>query len=101
MTFGLAEMEKYLSKEMKSTYDLPNYVFKEVPKIIVRGMEEALRRGDKVRLERICILEPIVKKERFGRNPVNGEKIFIPEHKGLKYKTSDDIINKLNEAESA
>ena len=50
------------------------------------SVENALGKGEKVKLNNYLTLDPTVRKGRNGRNPQNGEPIVIPDSNFVKVK---------------
>jgi len=66
------------------------------------SVEKALGKGEKVKLNNYLTLDPTVRKSRNGRNPQNGEPIFIPASNFVKVKIGkkwDDAVAGIEIAE--
>jgi nucleoid DNA-binding protein len=96
MTYGLLEMEKHLVATIQKEHDVPGWLMRHIPRMICDGIQEALCRGEKVRLERIGTIETKLRKERHGRNPKTGETLRIPVRMGAKFRASKDLVNSMN-----
>ncbi len=59
---------------------------------------EALQNGEKVKMVRFGILEPIVRQARRGISPVSGEPIEIPEKHTVVFKPSKTLKGIINGA---
>jgi nucleoid DNA-binding protein len=97
-TFSIAEMEKYLISRFseKTNVDFPTWIFKDIPRVICEGIRERILNGDKIRIERVGVIEPCDKRPRVGRNPRSGETVRIPAKKGVRLKVSDELVRELN-----
>ncbi len=77
----------------------PNFLKKDLLKlteIILKQIEIALQRNERVELRDIFTLETKVQKARIGRNPKTNERIKIPEKKTIRFKMSKKWFNSIN-----
>ena len=77
----------------------PNFLKKDLLKlteIILKQIEIALQRNERVELRDIFTLETKVQKARIGRNPKTNERIKIPEKKTIRFKMSKKWVNSIN-----
>jgi len=58
----------------------------EIVEAIFKTVKTSLRDGRTVRIKNFGTFEVTSRPGRMGINPVNGEKIFIPPHKGLSFR---------------
>lgn len=58
----------------------------EIVDAIFRTVKSTLADGRTVRIKNFGTFEVTRRPGRVGVNPTNGERIFIPEHKGLSFK---------------
>jgi nucleoid DNA-binding protein len=58
----------------------------EIVEAILQTVKTSLRDGRTVRIKNFGTFEVTSRPGRIGVNPVNGEKIFIPPHKGLSFR---------------
>ena len=80
----------------------PNFLKKDLLKlteIILKQIEIALQRNERVELRDIFTLDPRIQKEGIRRNPKTGEKVFVKEKKSILFKMSKEWANKINEKE--
>ncbi len=77
----------------------PNFLKKDLLKlteIILKQIEIALQRNERVELRDIFTLETKVQKARIGRNPKTNERIKIPKKKTIRFKMSKKWFNSIN-----
>jgi nucleoid DNA-binding protein len=65
---------------------LTRYEAAEIVEAILKTVKTSLRDGRTVRIKNFGTFEVTTRPGRMGVNPVNGEKIFIPPHKGLSFR---------------
>ncbi len=58
---------------------------------------EFLEEGEEIKFYGIMNAEAKTVPEREARNPKNGEKCIVPEHKSIKIKVSEAVLRDLNE----
>ena len=77
----------------------PNILRRDIEKIISIIFDEisdALRRGENIEIRGFGTYKVVERKARQGRNPKNYESIQIPAKKGIKWKMSKTLFNRLN-----
>ncbi len=87
-------------KTLSNNY--PNFIKKDLNKfvdIILKEIEIALNKNERVELRDVFTLETKIQKARISRNPKTGEKIQTPEKKTIHFKMSKELFNKLNNNE--
>tara|TARA_B100001765_G_C19250832_1_gene226745 strand:+ start:200 stop:490 length:291 start_codon:yes stop_codon:yes gene_type:complete len=96
----LAVVKSNLLKQLADSY--PNFLRKDLLKlleIILKEMENALKRGERVELRDIFTLETRIQKARISRNPKTNEKIETSEKKAIHFKMSKKWFKKINKNE--
>jgi DNA-binding protein HU-beta len=58
---------------------------------MLESMQEALTKGDEVRLTGFGSFQVTERQQRRGRNPQTGEEITIPANKAVKFKPGKDL----------
>ena len=94
----MAIVKSKLLKQLKESY--PNFILKDLTKltdIILKGIKQALKRGDRVELRGFGVFSTNIQKARISRNPKTGEKVNTPEKKTIHFKMSKDLFKKLND----
>ncbi len=87
-----------LIKELADSY--PNFLRKDLTRLIditLYEMINSLKRGERVELRDIFIIEPRIQKSGFKRNPKTGKTFFAKEKKKIFFKISKKWAKKINE----
>ena len=76
--------------------EFPQKFVKETVQLVLESISEALASGRNVELRNFGIFEVRMHKERMAHNPrkVN-EKVFVPAHSIIKFKTGKELKDKL------
>ena len=85
-------------KTLSNNY--PNFIKKDLNKfvdIILKEIEVALNKNERVELRDVFTLETKIQKARIARNPKTNEKIENKEKKSIKFKMSKEWFEKINE----
>ena len=94
----MAIVKSKLLKQLSSDY--PNFLKKDVAKftdIILYGIKQPLKRGDRVELRGFGVFSTNIQKARISRNPKTGEKVNTPEKRTIHFKMSKDLFKKIND----
>lgn len=78
----------------------PNFIKRDLSKlidIIFENIKISLKRGERVELRDIIVLEGKNFKSKFLRNPKTNEKVFVPEKKIIRVKISQKWKKSINE----
>ena len=78
-------------KTLSNNY--PNFIKKDLNKfvdIILKEIEVALNKNERVELRDVFTLETKIQKARIARNPKTNEKIETNEKKSIKFKMSKE-----------
>ncbi len=85
-------------KKLSENY--PNFLKKDLSLLIntiLKEIENALKKNERVELRDIFTLETKIQKARNARNPKTNEKVEIKEKKTIKFKMSKEWFKKINE----
>ena len=85
MTINKSDIINNLSK------NFPNFLKKDLIKIleiIIKEIKDSLKRGERVELRDVFMLEAKNYKSRIARNPKTNERFYTPEKKLIKFKAS-------------
>ena len=94
----MAIVKSELIKELKKSY--PNFLNKDLNKIIeiiLKEIKQTLQRGERVELRNFGVFKSKFMKPRYGSDPRNKKKIYIPSKWKVTFKASLNINKKLNE----
>ncbi|HEV7518818.1 MAG TPA: HU family DNA-binding protein [Thermoanaerobaculia bacterium] len=72
---------------------ITRYEAAEIVEAILQTVKTSLRDGRTVRIKNFGTFEVTSRPGRMGINPVSGEKIFIPPHKGLSFRPARRLRN--------
>ncbi len=93
----MAIVKSKLLKQLSKNY--PNFLKKDLEKfsnIILKEIQETLKRGERVELRGFGVFSTKIQKARISRNPKTGEKVNTPEKKTIHFKMAKDLFKKLN-----
>ncbi len=93
----MAVVKSKILKQLADNY--PNFLRKDLSKlidIILKEIENSLKKGERVELRDVFTLETRVQKARISRNPKTNEKIQTKEKKSIRFKMSKDWFKRLN-----
>jgi nucleoid DNA-binding protein len=62
---------------------------------VLRSMKAALIDGRRVRIQSFGVFEIVDRAGRAGINPTDGQPLFIPPHKGLQFRPSKQMRQKV------
>ena len=85
-------------KEISNSF--PNFIKKDISKlinIILETIRDNLRKGYRVELRDIIMLEAKKYNSKISRNPKTNEKVFVPEKKIIRLKISKKWAKEINE----
>ena len=70
---------------------------KKITHLFLDTLYECLKESGRVKFYGFGIFEVKTTKKKIGRNPKTKEECVIPERKTIKFKTSEKIIEEMNE----
>ena len=94
MSIVKSDLIKQLSK------NFPNFYNKDLGKfvnIILKEIQNSLRRNERVELRGFGVFFPKLQKKSIRRNPKTGDKVEVPEKKTINWKMSKEILSELND----
>jgi len=86
----------------KLSDSFPNFYRRDLDKLInitLENIRNSLRKGYRVELRDIFILEAKKYKAKYARNPKTNEKVYVPEKKIVKFKSSSKWAKLINNEE--
>lgn len=85
-----------LTTEVSSHFDqIPKKMTKEVISAFLDAIEEYVASGNKVRIDKLGILQVKDRAARKGRNPQTGEEIKIPASKKVSFRVASSLKEKV------
>lgn len=83
---------KQITAEVATRFEaLPKKITKEMISCFLEHIEEGVVGGNKVRLDKLGIVQARDRKARMGRNPQTGESIKIPASKKIGFRASKSL----------
>ena len=82
---------KHLAAELAVSHDLPKKQAEQVLTDLVAATTKHLKKGDKVRLAGLGILQVRKRPARMGRNPATGEAIKIKASKKVAFRPAKEL----------
>ena len=77
---------KHLAAEAAEAHELPKKQVETILTDVIASVAKQLKKGSKIRLVGLGILQVRKRAARMGRNPATGESIKIPAKKVLKFR---------------
>jgi DNA-binding protein HU-beta len=82
---------KQLAAELADKHDLPKKVSAEIAGDLISLVTKHLKKGDKIRLGGLGILQVRKRAARLGRNPATGEQIKIKASKKVAFRAAKEL----------
>jgi DNA-binding protein HU-beta len=82
---------KHIAAELAESHDLPKKQAEAVLNDLVSVTAKHLKKGDKIRLTGLGILQVRKRAARMGRNPATGEQIKIKASKKIAFRAAKEL----------
>jgi DNA-binding protein HU-beta len=82
---------KQIAAELAESHDLPNKQADPILSDLVTVTTRHLKKGDKIRLTGLGILQVRARPARMGRNPATGEAIKIKASKKIAFRAANEL----------
>jgi DNA-binding protein HU-beta len=82
---------RHLAEKLSETYDLPKRQTNEMLTQVIETITRSLKKGDKIRLSGLGILQVRKRAARMGRNPQTGESIKIKASKKIAFRPAKEL----------
>jgi DNA-binding protein HU-beta len=82
---------KQIAAELAESHDLPKKQAEAILSDLVTVTTRHLKKGDKIRLTRLGILQVRARPARMGRNPATGEAIKIKASKRIAFRPAKEL----------
>jgi DNA-binding protein HU-beta len=82
---------KQIAAELAESHDLPKKKAEAILSDLVTATARHLKKGDKIRLTGLGILQVRARPARMGRNPATGEAIKIKASKKIAFRPSKEL----------
>ena len=83
--------KKELAKEMSRRHSMTAVEARRIIDLLQAITEEALERGEEVRISGFGVFRVINRQPRTAHNPMTGEAVEVPARKGISFKPSSDL----------
>ena len=83
--------KKELAKEMSRRHSMTAVEARRIIDLLQAITEEALERGEEVRISGFGVFRVINRQPRTAHNPVTGEAVEVPARKSISFKPSSDL----------
>ena len=93
----MAIVKSDLLKQLSDSY--PNFLKKDLKKfldVVLNEIKHSIYKKERVELRGFGVWSTHIQKARISRNPKTGEKVNTPEKKTVHFKTSKELIKKIN-----
>jgi DNA-binding protein HU-beta len=82
---------KQISAELAEKFDLPKKTMNSIMEELTSHFTKNLKKGNRLRLASIGILQVKKRAARIGRNPATGEEIKIPAKKKIAFRAAKEL----------
>ena len=87
--------KKELAMEMSRRHSMTTGEAKRILELVQAITEEALERGEEIRLSGFGIFRITDRAARTAHNPVTGETVAVPRRKGITFRPSSSLAGKI------
>ena len=82
---------KHISADLAAKFDMPKKQMNQVNEDLVALIVKNLKKGNRIRIAGLGILQVRKRAARMGRNPATGETISIPAKKKIAFRASKEL----------
>ena len=82
---------KHISADLADKHDLPKKQLNLITEDLVAHIVKGLKKGNRIRISGLGILQVRKRAARVGRNPATGESINIPAKKKIAFRASKEL----------
>ena len=82
---------KHISADLADKHDMPKKQMNSITEDLVSHLVKNLKKGNRVRIAGLGILQVRKRAARIGRNPATGESIQIPAKKKIAFRASKEL----------
>lgn len=82
---------KHISADLADKHDMPKKAMNSITEDLVSHLVKNLKKGNRVRIAGLGILQVRKRAARVGRNPATGESIQIPAKKKIAFRASKEL----------
>ncbi len=82
---------KHISADLADKHDMPKKTMNQITEDLVSHLVKNLKKGNRIRIAGLGILQVRKRAARIGRNPATGEAISIPAKKKIAFRASKEL----------
>jgi DNA-binding protein HU-beta len=82
---------KHMSADLADKHDMAKKAMNQVTEDLVALIVKNLKKGNRIRINGVGILQVRKRAARMGRNPATGEQISIPAKKKIAFRASKEL----------
>jgi DNA-binding protein HU-beta len=82
---------KHISADLAEKFDMPKKQMNQVTEDLIAHVVKNLKKGNRIRIAGLGILQVRKRAARMGRNPATGEAISIPAKKKIAFRASKEL----------
>jgi len=82
---------KHISADLSAKFDMPKKQMNQITEDLIAHFVKNLKKGNRVRIAGLGILQVRKRAARMGRNPATGEAIHIPAKKKIAFRASKEL----------
>ncbi|MCB8823157.1 HU family DNA-binding protein [Microvirga rosea] len=82
---------RHIAEQISTTFEVPKRQANEMLTHVVEQITKSLKKGDKIRLSGLGILQVRKRAARMGRNPRTGEPVKIKASKKIAFRAAKDL----------
>jgi DNA-binding protein HU-beta len=82
---------KHISADLAEKHDMPKKAMNQIMDEMVAHLVKNLKKGNRIRIAGLGILQVRKRAARLGRNPATGEQIQIPAKKKIAFRAAKEL----------
>ncbi|MBZ6075313.1 HU family DNA-binding protein [Microvirga sp. WGZ8] len=82
---------RHIAEQLADAFEVPKRQANEMLTHVVEAITKSLKKGDKIRLSGLGILQVRKRAARMGRNPQTGEPVKIKASKKIAFRPAKDL----------
>lgn len=82
---------KHIAADLAEKHDMPKKAMNQIMEELVAHLVKNLKKGNRIRIAGLGILQVRKRAARMGRNPATGEQIQIPAKKKIAFRAAKEL----------
>jgi DNA-binding protein HU-beta len=82
---------KHIAADLAAKFDMPKKQMNQITEDLITHFVKNLKKGNRLRIAGLGILQVRKRAARMGRNPATGETISIPAKKKIAFRASKEL----------